>query len=109
MAATAGKLNLAFIVAITVGTFGSWAATNQPRLEAPWPTVIDGYAFSPLRRGQEPARGQYPTPEEIDSDLRLLAWNGSAVRTYSLAGTLSEIPDIAARHGLDVTVGVEHA
>lgn len=104
---TAGKINLIFVIAIAASTIGGWAATNQPRLEAPWPTGVSGYAFSPWRRGQTPSDAQYPSYDEMDADLALLAWNGGAVRTYSLDGTLSEIPNIAARHGLDVTVGVE--
>jgi len=104
---TAGKINFTFVIAIAISTIGGWAATNQPRLEASWPASVSGFAFSPFRRGQTPSRGQYPLYDEIDADLELIAHNGSAVRTYSLDGSLSEIPNIASRHGLDVTVGVE--
>ena len=104
---TAGKINLIFVIAIAATTIGGWAATNQPRLEAPWPSHVSGFAFSPLRRGQEPSLGQYPAYDELDADLELIAQNSHSVRTYSLDGTLDAIPEIATRHGIDVTVGID--
>ena len=104
---TPGKLNLLFVVAIATSTIGGWAAMNQPMLESTWPETVSGFAFSPLRRGQAPSRGQYPLYEELDADLALVADRSGSVRTYSLDGTLTAIPDIAARHGLEVTVGID--
>lgn len=104
---TSSTLNRLLLAAIGVGTFVTWAAVNQSRPAAAWPTLVDGYAFSPLRRGQDPSRGEYPSHAEIEADLRLLAGHSGAIRTYSLNGTLREIPRIAARLGFDVTVGVE--
>jgi len=104
---TAHRINIALVFAIAAATIAGWAATNQPHLEPQWPTSIDGFAFSPLRRGQDPVQGEFPSPADIDGDLALLARTTGAVRTYSLDGVYGAIPNMAARHGLDVTVGIE--
>jgi hypothetical protein len=46
-----------------------------------------------------------PTDAEIDSDLKLLTGKATAVRTYSLTGTLADVPQLAARHAIDVALG----
>ena len=44
---------------------------------------------------------------QIDADLALMAGTAGALRIYSLDGVQGSIPDMATRHGLDVTLGVE--
>ena len=82
-----------------------WKVVNTPNLEPPWPAKIQGFSFSPFRSGQSPSEDVYPTVEEIDSDLVLLAGSAHAVRSYSVDSTLAEIPRLAASHGLNVVVG----
>ena len=89
-----------------MATAAAWAALNRPVHEPAWPAYIDGFAFSPLTLGSDPTRDEYPSSEEIAADLRLIARSGGSVRTYSLDGSLKEIPAIAAGLGLDTTVGV---
>src|SRR5256884_4802833 len=64
-------------------TFAVWAFLNRPTAEPPWPVRIQGFAFSPLRIGEDPTRKELPTVAEIDSDLKLLEGKVNAVRTYS--------------------------
>ena len=47
-----------------------------------------------------------PTVDEIDSDLKLLEGKVRAVRTYSVQGTLAQIPELAERRDMNVAVGV---
>ncbi|HEY4748984.1 MAG TPA: hypothetical protein VIH60_01215, partial [Steroidobacteraceae bacterium] len=86
-------------------TFAVWAYLNRPTREPPWPAVIQGFAFSPFRANEDPTQGQMPTDAEIDSDLALLEGHVNAVRTYSVEKTLADIPELADRHGLNVTLG----
>ena len=90
---TASKINFTFVIAIAISTIGGWAATNQPRLEAPWPASVSGFAFSPFRRGQTPSRGQYPLYDEIDADLELIAHNSSSWTRLS-ACVMSDKPGL---------------
>src|SRR5262245_13659918 len=86
-------------------TFGLWAYLNRPVTEAPWPSRVQGMAFSPFYSGQDPARQVMPSEAEIEADLALLSGKVSAVRTYSSLASLGRVPEIAARHKLKVSVG----
>ncbi len=100
-------INVWLVFAIAAITIVSWAAANQPRLEPRWPTTVHGFAYSPLQRDQAPSRSEEPSPAQIDADLALMAGTAGAIRIYSLDGVHGSIPGMAARHGLDVTLGVE--
>lgn len=82
-----------------------WKIVNVPGVEPPWPTMITGYSFSPYQGEQGPESGSFPTIEQIDRDLSLLAGNAHAIRTYSVDGTLADAPRLAAAHGLNITLG----
>ena len=82
-----------------------WAVLNQPNQEPPWPEVVQGFSFNPMRADSDPAAGRYPTVEQIDADLALLAGHAHAVRTYSVDKTLGEIPALAKKHKLNVALG----
>jgi len=86
-------------------TFAVWAYLNRPTAEPPWPVRIQGFAFSPFRIGEDPTHKELPSAAEIDSDLKLLEGKVNAVRTYSVTGTLAEAPQLAERHGINVSVG----
>lgn len=87
-------------------TVGLWALFNQPEKGLPpWPKKVSGFAYAPFRADQSPIEGIFPTEEQIDEDMALLARHTRHIRTYSVAGIQGEIPRIAARHGLKVTVG----
>ncbi len=86
-------------------TFAVWALLNRPTSEPPWPKLIQGFAFSPFRSNEDPTHFQMPTDEEIDSDLALLQGKVNAVRTYSVAGTLADVPVLAEKHGINVAIG----
>jgi len=86
-------------------TFAVWALLNRPTSEPPWPALIQGFAFSPFRANEDPTHFQMPTDAEIDSDLQLLQGKVNAVRTYSVADTLADVPALAEKHGLNVALG----
>jgi exo-beta-1,3-glucanase (GH17 family)/cellulose synthase/poly-beta-1,6-N-acetylglucosamine synthase-like glycosyltransferase len=99
--------SLIIAVIFAAVTFGLWAWLNRPVDEPSWPERgVQGMAFSPFRAGQDPADRTLPSPEEIDADLGMLAAAAvNAVRTYSSLDTLGEIPRLAVKHNIKVTVG----
>jgi exo-beta-1,3-glucanase (GH17 family)/cellulose synthase/poly-beta-1,6-N-acetylglucosamine synthase-like glycosyltransferase len=104
------KLISGIIVAavFAVMTFGVWGYLNRPESEPPWPAHIQGVAFSPYAADQDPfGSKEIPSVEQIDSDLKLLATNTYAVRTYSVLGTLGRIPELAAKHNISVALGIQ--
>ena len=64
---------------------------NRPDIEPPWPAKIEGFCFADARRA-EPVRREYPDIAQIDEDLALLAGDAHAVRTYTVEGTMGEVP-----------------
>lgn len=90
---------------IAVLTVTLWGLLNLPSDEPPWPSRVQGFSFQPMRGDHDPTKGVYPSISEIDEDLALLQDETHAVRTYSVADTLSEVPQLAAGHGLNVTLG----
>jgi exo-beta-1,3-glucanase (GH17 family)/cellulose synthase/poly-beta-1,6-N-acetylglucosamine synthase-like glycosyltransferase len=86
-------------------SFGVWDAANQ---KVPMPAYagdVGGVAFSPYHRGETPEAHQYPTDAQISSDLAKASEITGHIRTYSLEGTLADIPRLAADYPLKVTLG----
>lgn len=98
--------HLLLYAAVAAAALAVFALLARPAAAPSWPARIEGFAFSPLRPGDDPAHAHYPTPAEIDADLALVAKHAHSIRTYSLAGPLADVPTLAARHGLAVTLGV---
>ncbi|MBT5230331.1 MAG: glycosyltransferase [Methylococcales bacterium] len=82
-----------------------WATLNNPVEEAPWPDMVDGFSFSPYQIDQSPIDGKLPTSQQIQDDLRILSERTHSVRSYSVDGTLAEIPALAEPFGMKVTLG----
>ena len=97
------SLIVTFLIGIL--TVALWAVVNRPGVEPPWPEKIDGFSFSPMRAGEAPREGHFPSTEHIDEDLALLTGDVYAVRTYTVESTLAQVPQLAAAHGLNVTLG----
>ena len=100
---TLGSLLIAAVFATL--TFAVWAYLNRPTKEPPWPSLIQGFAFSPFRANEDPTHHELPTDAEIEADLKLLEGKVRAVRTYSVQGSLADVPELAEKYGINVTLG----
>ena len=96
---------LVIVLAMGVLTLALWGLVNRPGMEPAWPAQVAGFAFSPVRDGQNPSRGEYPSVADIDADLALLAGDVQGVRTYTVSATMADVPQLAAAHGIEVTLG----
>jgi exo-beta-1,3-glucanase (GH17 family)/cellulose synthase/poly-beta-1,6-N-acetylglucosamine synthase-like glycosyltransferase len=101
------RVNILIAVAVAALSISLWALTNRPAVEPTWPSIIQGFSFSPMRAHNNPIEGLLPTPEEINEDLALLKEKTHAVRTYGVGGSLAEIPSLAQKHSINVTLGAE--
>jgi exo-beta-1,3-glucanase (GH17 family)/cellulose synthase/poly-beta-1,6-N-acetylglucosamine synthase-like glycosyltransferase len=99
------RINIIIATVVAAIFISMWSLVNRPEQEPAWPGVIQGFSFSPMRLHNNPNRQNLPTLEEIDEDLALLAGTTNAVRTYTVTGTLAEIPALANKHGLNVALG----
>lgn len=106
MASHKAIVTLAIFVSIAAIAVASWAFYNRP-VDAPdWPASISGFAFSPFQANQDPAKDQYPTEQQLRSDLKLLSKHTNRVRTYSVKKSLGDVPRIAKEYGMQVTLGI---
>ena len=98
-------LNIVIAISAAIITFSVWAFLNRPVDEPAWPKKIPGYSFSPMRLGQSGLTGILPSTQEIEADLKLLQGKAHAIRIYTTEGTLAEIPALARKYHLNVTLG----
>ena len=99
------RVNLLIGLAVAIITIGFWALMNRPKEEPAWPRRIQGFSFSPMQAGHSPITGAYPTVEEIDADLALLAGKTNAIRTYTVEHVLARIPELARKLRINVALG----
>ena len=99
------RINIIIATIIAAITVTLWAYINRPEKEPPWPDVIQGFSFSPMREDDNPLKHKLPTREEIEADLALLSGKTYAVRTYRMAGAFAEIPAMARKYDINVALG----
>ncbi|MGA9702890.1 glycosyltransferase [Pseudomonas sp.] len=99
-------LNLVVVLAIAALFTGFWALINRPVTTPNWPEQISGFSYSPFQQGQFPQKNQFPTDEQMRQDLAIMSKLTDNIRTYSVDGTLGDIPGLAEEFGLRVTLGI---
>jgi exo-beta-1,3-glucanase (GH17 family)/cellulose synthase/poly-beta-1,6-N-acetylglucosamine synthase-like glycosyltransferase len=85
--------------------FNIWSYVNNPLQLQPWTKTTMGVTFDPMRKQDTQTSGTFPSEADIDHDLSLLENKVHAVRTYSVLKGLDKIPELAAKHNLNTTVG----
>ncbi|MBW7931218.1 MAG: beta-(1-3)-glucosyl transferase, partial [Gammaproteobacteria bacterium] len=97
----------ALLIAAIFGalTVTLWALGNRPVAEPEWPQRIQGFAFSPYQSGQDAVAGDFPSTQQIESDLVLLKNRTRSIRTYTTDGTIGEVPALAKKHRIKVALG----
>ena len=97
-------LALALLVAIN---FNIWSYINNPLQLEPWTSTTMGVTFDPTKKDETDKTKRTITynEEDIDKDLALLEGKFHAVRTYSVLQGLHKVPELAAKHNLNVTLG----
>ena len=99
-------LNLVVVLAIAALFTGFWALINRPVTTPNWPEQISGFSYSPFQQGQFPQKEQYPNDDQMRRDLEIMSKLTDNIRTYSVDGTLQDIPKLAEEFGLRVTLGI---
>ncbi len=96
----------AVVLALIVASMniGLWWWGNLPHGPEDWHGKIGGFALSAFQRYQSPLKSDFPSDEEIDSDLKLISKYTSRVRTYSMLQN-PQVPRLAEREGLKVMAG----
>jgi exo-beta-1,3-glucanase (GH17 family)/cellulose synthase/poly-beta-1,6-N-acetylglucosamine synthase-like glycosyltransferase len=99
------KANLLVGISIAILNISFWAYINRPEMEPPWPDNVQGFSYAPMRADDNPFEGELPTDLEIESDLKKLSSMAHAVRTYAMDPLHKNVPKLAKKYGLNVTLG----
>ena len=86
-----------------------WLATPVTLARAPIDPAAKLYcvSYAPFRGDQTPMNQQLiVSPEQIEEDLTDLAKISQCVRTYAVDNGLDNVPELAAKVGLKVLLGV---
>src|SRR4051812_24608584 len=68
---------------------------------------LDCVSYAPFRSGQTPWNSDIVIkPEQIAEDLSQLAEVSNCIRTYSVENGLDKVPELAAKVGLKVILGI---
>ncbi|MEO9079509.1 MAG: glycosyltransferase family 2 protein, partial [Rhodanobacter sp.] len=114
MSATATKydsrypLLTALLLALVVAALniGLWWWGNLPHGPEDWHGKMGGLAFSSFQRYQDPTKQDFPSDDQIDSDLKLVAKYTHRISTYSMQVN-PQTYRLAQKEGLDVMAGAE--
>lgn len=95
---------LLFVVVTALASIAGWWGFNRPvpvelTFNEPFPSV----SFAPFRRGQSPISKEYPSPAQVDEDLKSLVGVAKGVRTYTSREGMEIIPELARKYGIEVT------
>src|SRR5262249_41017907 len=82
-----------------------WASRDYSVIAPEWDGVVRGIAYNPSHL-YDRQDAENVTPEQIDRDMTQLATITSHVRTYTVAHGMDKVPEIAARHGITVSLGI---
>ena len=100
------RLLLFFLLIITVNGLLAWLS-NLPQdvgIDVP-DGKISSVSFAPFREGQSPSTKVYPSTEEIEADLKLLADQTHSIRTYASLDGMQSVPALARKYGLTMIQG----
>ncbi|AWK87757.1 glycosyl hydrolase family 17 protein [Azospirillum thermophilum] len=97
---------LAALLIAGLANLAVWSLPNRPvPLEPPPGGKLKSVSFAPFRDGQSPLTQTFPTTAQIEEDLAALAPQVAGIRTYTSLEGLEAVPELARRHGLQVTMG----
>jgi len=93
---------LIFLVAVNLGI---WSYVNNPLKLPSWSKTMMGLTYNSQRRDTNPRQGIYPTKEQIEADMALLAGKSHSIRTYTSLEGMEVVPELAAKYGEHLAMG----
>ncbi len=88
-----------------VGHAAIWIANDREVVAPDISGKLQSVSFAPYTASQNPEEGAEVTPEQIRSDLAVIAPYVKNIRTYTTTGGLEHVPAIAQEFGMKVAVG----
>lgn len=100
-----GRLRIALALGLVVGaSVLFWASRDYSVVAPDWDGQVRGIAYNPSHVFTLKDNGHI-APEQIDRDMAQLSLLTGRIRTYTVAGGMDKVPEIARRYGLTVSLG----
>ncbi|AWK85567.1 glycosyltransferase [Azospirillum thermophilum] len=96
----------AALLAVTAGHASFWSWRNAPTPVEAEPAHIESVSYSPSGRSYDPNHSPDVPRVDLEKDMDAIAGFADGVRTYSTLGSQGQAASIAARKGLNVSLGV---
>jgi len=101
-----GRARIAIALFLVVGaTALFWASRDYSVIAPEWDGQVRGIAYSPSHVFNKQDAKDI-SPEQIDRDMQQLSQVTCHVRTYTVEHGLDKVPEIAARYGMTVSLGI---
>jgi exo-beta-1,3-glucanase (GH17 family)/cellulose synthase/poly-beta-1,6-N-acetylglucosamine synthase-like glycosyltransferase len=101
-----GRLRIAFALVMVVGaSVLFWASRDYAVVAPDWDGQVRGIAYTPSHIYSDYDLKNI-TPERIDGDLAQLSQITGHIRTYTVAGGMDKVPEVARRYGMTVSLGI---
>ncbi|MEI9932193.1 MAG: glycosyltransferase [Rhizomicrobium sp.] len=102
-----GRLRIAIALVLVVGASALfWASRDYGVIAPEWDGQVRGIAYNPSHLFTRREALADISPEQIDRDMAQLAKVTGHVRTYSVSKGLDRVPEIGARYGLTISLGI---
>ena len=95
---------ITLVVLVSVN-LGIWSYVNNPLKLPSWSKTMMGLTYNSQRRDTNPRKGVYPTKQQIEEDLALLADKAHSIRTYTSLEGMEVVPELAAKYGEHLAMG----
>ncbi|MEY4719711.1 MAG: hypothetical protein RL563_2329, partial [Pseudomonadota bacterium] len=93
---------LVFLVVVNVAI---WSYINNPLQLPSWNSTMMGVTYNGTREDFSPEKKNYPTREQVQQDLELLADKVHSIRTYTSLEGMEVVPELAAQNGIHLAMG----
>ena len=93
---------LLFLVTVNLGI---WSYVNNPLKLPSWNKTMMGLTYNSQRRDTNPRKGIYPTKQQIEEDMALLADKAHSIRTYTSLEGMEVVPELASKYGEHLAMG----
>ena len=95
-----GQLRIAFALLLVVSASVLFWSSRDHTVTAPeWDGQVRGIAYTPSHLFSEEAQ-EHVTQDRINTDLAQLSQITGHIRTYTVAGGMDKVPEIARRYGM---------
>lgn len=101
-----GALRIALALCLVISaSILFWASRDYAVIAPDWDGLVRGVAYTPSHVYYS-SQLKHITPERIDRDLSQLSNLTAHIRTYTVAGGMDRVPEIARRYGMTVSLGI---